>query len=154
MSTQPILVYKIINFSDPIPRNLLNKIQKHRSILRKIKSLLPDSLRKNIIDCAIKDNNLLIFTESSVWASQLRFYNPAILQFLNKQEIPKFQRIKIKILPPQRTPTVSQITHVIPSMETVKHLKRHGTTLADSELKQSLQRLAQSLEKRALISDR
>jgi len=154
MSTQPILVYKIIKFSDPIPKSLLNKLQEHRAILCKVKSLLPNALHKNIIDCAIKDNNLLIFTESSVWASQLRFYNPAILQSLNKQAIPKFQRIQIKIQPPQRSPAHSKITHVIPSMETVRHLKRHSINLAESELKLSLQRLARSLEKRVLIPDK
>lgn len=150
MPTQPILVYKIIKFSDPMLKSLLQKTQEHRSILAKVKSLLPDALSENIIDCAIKNNNLLIFTESSVWASQLRFYSPVILNFLNKQTAMNFQRIQIKILPPQQASANSQITHHIPSMESVKYLKRHGNTLADSELKRSLQRLARSLEKRVL----
>ncbi len=148
MSTQPILVHKIINFSDPIAKTLLNKLQENQKILYQLQTLIPETLSNNLISCAKKDDKLLIFTESSVWASQLRFYSPTLLQSLNNQSDILIKQIQIKVLPPISSRNNPPPKHRAPSNTTIKHLKHHATSLIDSELKRSILRLANSLEKR------
>ena len=148
MSTQPILVHKIINFSDPIAKTLLNKLRENQEILHQLKLLTPKTLSDNLISCTKKDYKLLIFTESSVWASQLRFYSPTLLQSLNNQSDLSLKQIQIKILPPISTRDNPSFKHRAPSDDTIKCLKNHATSLVDNDLKRSILRLANSLEKR------
>ena len=149
MPNHPILVHKIIKLRDAVPKSLFVKLEQHRSLIREIKPLLPHFLRQHVMGCATKDRRLLIFTTSSAWASQLRFYSPSLLQTLNKQFNLEIELLQIQILPPKKPHTATRNIHHIPSKQTLEHLKRYSIALNDSELKQSLMRLTQSLEKRA-----
>lgn len=147
MSTQPILVKKIINFSDPIPKTLLKQLEENKNILRRLKPLIPKTMKDSLIGCAKIDGTLLLFTESSAWASQLRFYSPTILQSLNIQSDLAIEKIKIKILPPTLARNRLPSKRRVASSETIKHLKNHAADQVNEELRTAIQRLVNSLEK-------
>ena len=58
---------------------LVFEIDQQNNLLSVVRSVLPKMLAQHTQRCVIHDATLLIYTDSAVWSSQLRFYNAVIL---------------------------------------------------------------------------
>ena len=58
---------------------LVSEIDQQKNLLSVVRSVLPETLAQHTLRCVIHNATLLIYTDSAVWSSQLRFYNSAIL---------------------------------------------------------------------------
>jgi hypothetical protein len=65
----------------------------------KLRTYLPKNLREHIQVANFKNGTLIIHTDSSIWASQLRFLNNDIISCCNNDELfyPRVDKIQIKV---------------------------------------------------------
>ncbi|GAW85547.1 conserved hypothetical protein [Bathymodiolus platifrons methanotrophic gill symbiont] len=123
------------------------QLLKHQRILAIILSASPQQLHAHIKDCVINNNNLLIYVNSAVWASQLRFYTSQIQQAVNTRGNERISKTRIRVLSPEPFKKDEEETKVIPSIETVNMLQTNADSLAESKLKDALLGLSKTLQK-------
>lgn len=58
---------------------ILAQIEQQQKLLSAVKKALPEPLAQHIENCVLHDATLVVYTDSAVWSSQLRFYNAVIL---------------------------------------------------------------------------
>jgi len=144
MLAKPILVHNLISRGEAIPTFVKNKISEQQNILNQLKSILPSSLAKQVIGCCCKQRNLILFTNSSAWASQLRFYRQQILESVKPPSKLRFDEARIRVLPPKLIETHKKSPR-IPNHETINTLRESAEHAAHFEIQQALLRLAHTL---------
>ena len=149
---KPLAISKILSKPGKIHSSIIDRLKEQNRLLIDIKKSVPPFLREHCIACVAKENNLILFTDSAAWASQLRFHGVSIIdelnQLLRSNTITKF---KLRVLIPSTMPKVSREQHPqIPSPKALHALKGSAHTLSNSELKNALSRLAFTLEMKQL----
>jgi hypothetical protein len=124
-----------------------SQIAQQKQVLQRIHGVLPAAIAKHALHCVVNGKKLLVYTDTAAWASQLRFYNSAILAAIAPvtRESVSIMQIKIRVetlqtMPPGRTP-------IIPSAEKIEFIHNHSLTVSDEQLKRSLLRLSTTLAK-------
>ncbi|NND65550.1 MAG: DUF721 domain-containing protein [Gammaproteobacteria bacterium] len=74
-----------------------------------VRDALPTNLKNHVTDAVFHNDNLVVFTDAAVWASQLRYYGDTIVTKLGtngddlpnnlRQNIPSIHKIVIKVRP-------------------------------------------------------
>ncbi len=129
---------------------LHSQIEQQQRILKQIKAALPDELAKQTKHCLIKDHKLLVYTGSAIWASQLRFYNTAILASI--QTLVKFpiDNLQIKIISRATGLTeTAQRKANLPSLEGIDLIRKHSLSISDDKLSVALLKLSTTLKRLA-----
>ena len=125
-----------------------SQIEQQQRILKRIQAVLPEALAKQTRHCLIKDKKLLIYTDSAAWASQLRFYNSAILAAIVPLTRTPVEILQIKIIAGQtgfiRGPKREA---KIPSAEKIVSIRNDSLTVSDNQLRTALLKLSTTLEK-------
>jgi len=137
-----------------------NQIERQKQVLQRIHAVLPQSIAEHALHCVVNGKKLLIYTDTAAWASQLRFYNRAILEAIapvTKESVTVMQ-IKVRAetspagrkreagnrafqaMPPGRKPNM-------PSAEKIALIHSHSLTVSDEQLKTALLRLSATLVK-------
>ena len=136
-----------LSFKNRTMAYFYSQIEQQRRISQCIQAVLPEALAKQVRHCLIRDKKLLIYTDSAAWASQLRFYNSAILAAIVPiTKTPVIMHIKIisgrtgLVLGPQRKAK-------IPSVEKIEVIRNHSMTVSDNQLRLALLRLSTTLER-------
>jgi Dna[CI] antecedent, DciA len=125
-----------------------SQIEQQQRILQRIQAVLPEALAKQVRHCLIKDKKLLIYTDSAVWASQLRFYKSAILASTLPLTRSPVEMLQIKIIAGQTGLILeSKRKAKIPSAEKIEVIRNHGLTVSDNQLRLALLRLSTTLER-------
>jgi hypothetical protein len=138
-----------LSFKNRTMAYFYSQIEQQQRILQCIRAVLPETLAKQVRHCLIRDKKLLVYTDSAAWASQLRFYNSAMLAAtivpLTRAPVDVVQ-IKIiagqtgLILGPKRKAK-------IPSTEKIEVIRNHSLTVSDNQLRLALLRLSTTLER-------
>jgi len=84
----------VLEFHNPAIDKILMQIEQQKILLSVVKSVLPENLAKHALYCVVHDTTLIIYTDSAVWSSQLRFYRATILAAVEKP----IERIQIRLL--------------------------------------------------------
>lgn len=114
-----------------------------------IKSALPEKLSRQALYCVVSGKQILIYTDSANWSSQLRFYAQDILQALLVSNRGTFESLQIKIIP--KTGGGGQAKSInIPSAKNINFILNQAENQADEKLKNALFNLGITLKK---ISD-
>ncbi|MEI7795480.1 MAG: DciA family protein [Methylococcaceae bacterium] len=69
----------ILEFHNPAIDALVAEVARQKDLLSVVRRALPEMLAQHTLSCVIHNATLLIYTDSAVWSSQLRFYNSAIM---------------------------------------------------------------------------
>jgi hypothetical protein len=119
------------------------QIGQQKRLLQAIQKLLPLELAEHIHCCLIKGNKLLVYTDSAAWASQLRFYNAALLA---STEQPLVATVQIKVIT-QQAGFVKQSERKaqLPSSERIAELQKDSLSIADEPLQAALLKLSATL---------
>ena len=125
----------------------LEKIAEQNQLLRIVRTALPPSIAEHASHCVVSGARLLIYTASAAWASQIRFYQEAILNKLQQSGQQKITRIQVKVLL-QPVETRTARTAQLPSPETVQFMLHVVDEKSDDELDKAFARLAKTLRKR------
>jgi hypothetical protein len=128
--------------------HIRSEIEQQQRLLQRIQSSLPEALKKQVRHSLIKDNKLLIYTDSAVWASQLRFYNKIILAGIAPLTRETIGIMQVKIM---TIPTGVALQSVrkanIPSADTIESIRNHSLTIMDNQLQQALLKLSSTLKR-------
>ncbi len=122
------------------------QIQIQNELLAKIRSTLPDHLACHALYCVVSGKRISLYTDSSAWSSQLRFYHQTMLQGLSTSIRRNFEEIKIKIIP-KTIENKTKEENTIPSAINIDLILNHAENQTDKKLKQSLSNLAKTLKK-------
>jgi hypothetical protein len=125
-----------------------SQIEQQQRILKCIQAVLPEALAKQTRHCLVKDKKLLIYTDSASWASQLRFYNSAILTAIMPITRTPVEILQIKIIAGQSGIILgSRRKAKIPSVEKIDFIRSHSLTVSDNQLRLALLKLSSTLER-------
>ena len=129
---------------------LHNQIEQQQRILKQLKEALPDDLAKHTKHCLIKDYKLLVYTDSAIWASQLRFYNSAILASIQTLVKTPIENLQIKIISRTTGLTVTtQRKANLPSLKGIDLIRKHSLSISDDKLSVALLKLSTTLKRLA-----
>ncbi|MDD5266795.1 MAG: DciA family protein [Methylococcales bacterium] len=125
-----------------------SQIEQQQRILQRIQAVLPEALAKQARHCLIRDKKLLIYTDSAAWASQLRFYNSAILTAIKPLTRTPVEMLQIKIITGQTgLNIVSKRKANIPSVGKIEFIRDHSLAVSDNQLRLALLKLSSTLER-------
>lgn len=126
------------------------QIDNQKKLLMGIKAVLPKDLADKTQHCVIQEKKLLIYTDSAIWASQLRFYEQIVLSAINQLSRTRILSVQTKIL---TTPTYYKTLNIrkptLPSVENITSLQKDSLGIEDLQLRNSLQKLGKTLKKLA-----
>ncbi|MFA5924172.1 MAG: DUF721 domain-containing protein [Methylococcaceae bacterium] len=138
-----------LSFKNRTMAYFYSQIEQQQRILQCIRAVLPETLAKQVRHCLIRDKKLLVYTDSAAWASQLRFYNSAMLAAtivpLTRAPV---DVVQIKIMAGQTgLILVPKRKAKIPSTEKIEVIRNHSLTVSDNQLRLALLRLSTKLER-------
>jgi hypothetical protein len=137
-----------LSFKNRTMAYFYSQIEQQQRILQRVQTALPDPLKKQAKHCLIKDKKLLIYTDSSAWASQLRFYKSVILAAITPLTKTPVEIMQVKIITAQTRSVLGVKRKAkIPSAEQIEVIRSHGMTVSDNQLKLALLKLSTTLER-------
>lgn len=137
-------------YKDKILTSYLYRISLHSELLKIIKSALPANLSSHAIYCITSDRNLILYTDSAIWSSQLRFHHQNILRAILKSKQGDFEMMKIKIIP-QVIQSSKEVTSILPSTENIESIISQAKNQNDEELQGALLKLGNTLKKKRRV---
>lgn len=119
-----------------------------QSILQRIiKESLPKHLADHVLYCVASEKIITLYTDSSTWSSQLRFYQETILLSLSESNKGNFEELKVKLIPKENEVQVFKTSVIPPSKESIDNILIQAENQSDDRLKHSLLRLSKTLKK-------
>ena len=137
-----------LSFQNRTMAYFYSQIEQQQRILQRIQVVLPDALAKQARHCLISDNKLLIYVDSAAWASQLRFYNSAILAAIAPLTRTPVEILQIKIIAGQTGFIQGPKRKAkLPSVEKIAQIRSDSLSISDTQLQQSLLKLSTTLDR-------
>ncbi|MGD2117474.1 MAG: DciA family protein [Chromatiales bacterium] len=130
-------------YGDAHLKTLLHNSARQRQLLEHMRKLLPDPLGEHCVAASHVDQTLVLFTDSSAWASRLRFYSRELRHRLSNSSVPT-QKIDVRVIP-KHTETTSlnnksgKAAKLSPTAAEI--ILQTADTIEDTDLRQALQRL-------------
>jgi len=148
MSQKPPAFKTSLSFQNRTMAYFYSQIEQQQQVFQHIQAVLPEALAKQVRHCLIREKKLLIYTDSAVWASQLRFYNSTILAAIVSLTRAPVEIMKIKIIVGQTglIPGPKRKAKP-PSIEKIEHIRKHSLTVSDDRLRLALLKLSSTLER-------
>ena len=106
---------------------------------------MPNPANKFIHPAFFRDGRLTIWVESPVWANWVRHRNSLIIDCIRAQGLPEVHTLTVRVVPEQRAK--SAIEREKPSAATREIIHKAARSIADPELRNSLERLVRALKK-------
>lgn len=123
-------------------------IAEQKVLLTVVKSALPAEIAAHVQHCVLSGTRLLVYTESTAWASQIRFFHAAILNKLAESGQKKILALQVRLDPQIRQPSTKRGAR-LPSAENINQLRNQVKGREnDDVLTQAIAKLAGTLEKR------
>jgi hypothetical protein len=120
---------------------LQDSVSKQNASLELVRSLLPDQLKPHCLAALIKNRRLVLFTDSPVWASRLRYFSRDLSNRLRKHGV-EVEKSIIRILIDRR-PAKPERRHVRRlSKANARLLEQIAADMDDQELGSALFRLS------------
>ncbi|MGZ5075597.1 MAG: DciA family protein [Methylobacter sp.] len=147
MAKKPTSFKAALSFPNRTIAHFYSRIEQQKQVLQCIHEVLPATIAAHALHCVIKGKKLLVYTDTAAWASQLRFYNSAILAAIAPLTREPVSMMQIKV----RVETVQTLSSGrkpnIPSAEKIELIHNHSLTVPDEQLKRALLRLSTTLAK-------
>ena len=135
-----------LSFKNRTMAYFYSQIEQQYRFVQRIQTVLPGGLAKQVRHCLIRDKKLLIYTDSAAWASQLRFYNSAILAAIVPVTRTPVEIMQIKIIAGQTGIILRPKRKAkIPSVEKIELIRGHSLTVSDNQLRLALLKLSTTL---------
>ncbi len=148
MPKKPPAFKTSLSFPNRTMAYFYSQIEQQKQVLQYVQAVLPEPLAKQVRYCLIKEKNLLIYTDSAAWASQLRFYNNAILAAIAPFTRTSIESMQVKIIAEQTGLVLrSHRKANLPSEEKIAVIRNDSLNITDDQLKLALLRLSATLER-------
>lgn len=128
--------------------SLYDKVNKQKKLTNLIQSLLPEQIKHFALHCLIKNDHLIIFTDSPAKASQLRFKSSKLIEKLLETSNLSVKSIQIKTLLPlnNQIPNNRSLPNT-PKPETIEEIRKNLDAYQDLELRTAMTKLCTILSK-------
>ncbi|MCF7964260.1 DciA family protein [Methylobacter sp. Wu8] len=148
MATKPTPFKAALSFPNRTIAYFYSQIEQQKQVLQRVHDVLPATIAHHVIHCVVNGKKLLVYTDTAAWASQLRFYNGAILAAIAPvtRESVSIMQIKVRVETLQTTSRQGR-TPIIPSAEKIELIRNHSLSVSDQQLKLALLRLSATLAK-------
>ena len=111
--------------------------------------LLPAPLKEHCRVLAIRDETLVLATNSPVWAARLRFHAPLLVKQLSDHQTVKLRTVRVRVRPPEpHSPPPRRQAALRPGKAGATALQQVAQTISDPGLKTALLRLANRQDSR------
>ena len=132
---------------NPMLAYFQNRIAEQQSLLQEIQRNLPGYLATQVRHSLLQEGKLLIYTDSAIWASQLRFYSPLILTRVKQLNHPA-ESVQIKVLTIATGVALNRPRKAkLPSATTIAQIGSDSQLCSDPQLRQSLLKLSATMAK-------
>ncbi|VAW47126.1 hypothetical protein MNBD_GAMMA03-144 [hydrothermal vent metagenome] len=141
----------LLNQANGALNNLLENAQLYQALLDVGQDTLPNTLKPHLIGVSFEQYTLILQLDESIWATQLRFYEPTLLGIF-QEHFPHLElnNVKIKILPQPQEPKKKRHTISYPSDQDALEMLQIGEHIESDGLKQALQKLSLRAKKKPL----
>lgn len=131
-------------------QNIQKKLTQQRLLLRVVRSSLDDNIASHCLHISANSKHIILFTDSSIWASKLLYMRPCILKALSSHFDEQVHTLKIKVL----TKKISSIPILpkVPSDKAIKSLSTIDNNEATDKLNVSINKLIKTLKKNKLLN--
>ncbi|MFQ5469788.1 MAG: DUF721 domain-containing protein [Gammaproteobacteria bacterium] len=120
-----------------------NQLEKLTRITR---SCLPTPVNNHVNVANLKDNTLIIHTDSATWATQLRFHLPDLLRQLRiDHNLKSICSIRTKVVPNQIVTKTKAEHQPLTSPSSSALLQNFADSIDDQPLKEAIHRLAKNI---------
>jgi len=160
MTKKPTPFKAALSFPNGTIAYYCSQIEQQKQVLQRIHEVLPKAIAEHALHCVVNGKKLLIYTDTAAWASQLRFYNRAILTAIAPvtRESVSIMQIKVRA----ETSSTGRRQEAgdddlqtrplgkkpnIPSPEKIAFIHSHSLTVSDEQLKTALLKLSATLAK-------
>jgi hypothetical protein len=127
----------------------LSQLQHHiatqQQLTQHVKNVLPESLANQVLHCILKNNQLLIYTHSANWASQLRFYSRVIIDATTESIGVAISTVQTKVIAKPNAPDANSRKVNVPSAEKIEFIRDYSASIQDDQLKAALLKLSETL---------
>lgn len=123
-------------------------IDEQRRVLAMVKSVLPPEIAAHVRYGVVSSSRLLLYTESASWASQIRFFNEAILNKLQASGQINIKKLQLRVIPALEVVSPAKRKPRLPSADTVGVIAAQVDEESGDELDKALSRLGKTLAKR------
>lgn len=125
----------------------LNALLEHTQYLRQVTQALRDSLdtqlAAHVTIANLREQTVVITTDTPAWLTQLRYQAPAILSLLKTLPgLGHLQKVQFKIQPASNAPPAAPPRRAKLSANSARLLKSTAISTADDELAEALYRLS------------
>jgi len=85
---------------DPHLSHLARMLHQQQTLLKEVRSLLPEQLAQHCLHARISGNQLVLHVDSPAWSSKLRFHAQLLLKSLHPKA-PNLRKVSIRLLFPE-----------------------------------------------------
>ena len=131
--------------SSHINRRLDAKARQLASLTEILRACLPQNCQSHVAVAGIRDQQLILVTDSPVWLSRLRMYTHSMLEMLARHSQVNITQIRIKQTPQRITlkkPAPRKQRHLAPG--TSELIAQTAESIADPQLQQALYKLSRN----------
>lgn len=116
--------------------------------LDQVKNCLDSHIAAHLRHALIKNDRLLLYADSALWASQLRFRASAIQSVIEKANGLLLKSVKIKVMTlPDYDTNHSTRQIVLPSQPVINKIRDQGLSMTDPALRNALTGLSDTLDR-------
>lgn len=138
----------VIAYSNATISSLKTEIAQQLSLLKAIRGALPKKLAAQVQHSILKDHELVIYTDSGAWASQLRFYQDAMISAIKSKHLNRTIKLHIKVLNSCHPSTNgSKTTFRLPSKFAIDSIFEQTQSIKQNEIKAALLKLSATLSR-------
>ena len=130
------------NISDKLQQRILRKAHELHKIGQAIKASLPLDCHSHLDVVGIRENELILLTDSPVWQTRLRMFSQTILEALQQHAGITLTRVKIRLAPPTRTIEPYTPPKRTLSSDSARVIDQTANCISDPELREAMLRLS------------
>ncbi len=129
-------------FSNQLTSSIRQKAFQLKRLKQAILASLPVDCHSHLEVAGIRDNQLVVLTDSPVWQTRLRMYSQSMLEALHQHADIKLSRVKIRLSPPQREIEEPPPPPRILSTQSAQLIEQTAQCISDEALSSALLRLS------------
>jgi hypothetical protein len=130
------------NISDKLQQRILRKAHELQKIGQAIKASLPLDCHTHLDVIGIRENELILLTDSPVWQTRLRMFSQTILEALHQHAGITLTRVKIKLAPPTRVIAPDVPPKRTLSKDSARVINQTAGCISDPALREAMLRLS------------
>ena len=140
----------LLNQAQGALKNLLADAQLFQALLEVGQDSLPLDLQPHLIGVSFEKNTLLLQLDESIWATQLRFYEPNLLG-IYQEHFPhlELRTVKVHVLPQSPEPVRTKKIITPPSNEDAEQMLEMSKNVKSQGLSEALKSLSLRAKKNA-----